>query len=295
MLAKITGLALVGLLFVGACNKSGKDAGQDESGFVFISTGDRHSCALDSAGMATCWGVEADDRLIAPKIAFLKVAAGEKHTCGITKAEGSVVCWGNNDIGQGGERKGPYIDIDAGGFTCALRENGSIDCWGGSGRDGYLKPPEGKFTQVAVGGSHGCALVVDNRIVCWGRNSSGQARVPRGTYKAVTAGEIHSCGIRSDDSVKCWGDNDLGQTTVPAGAFNSLAQGSQHTCGSKTDGSVACWGFAGDEGANRIAGPKAEGSYRMTSAGGDFACALSAKGSIECWGGDNWKQVSAAP
>ena len=52
--------------------------------------------------------------------------------------------------------------------ACALREEGTVLCWG-SKLDGHqASPGEGyKFTSVSSGRSHGCALRDDGAVLCW--------------------------------------------------------------------------------------------------------------------------------
>ena len=65
------------------------------------------------------------------------MSAGRYHTCGV-KTDGTVACWGRNDLGQ-------------------------------------ATPPGGTFTQVSAGGYHTCGVKTDGTVACWGDNFSGQA------------------------------------------------------------------------------------------------------------------------
>ena len=89
-----------------------------------VSAGGQHACAIEAGtsttpGAAWCWGsdgfgqlgngsaipaaggVERDSvpQLVAGGNAFMKIYAGEYHTCALT-ATGTAYCWGRNDLGQ---------------------------------------------------------------------------------------------------------------------------------------------------------------------------------------------------
>ncbi len=82
-----------------------------------------------------------------PEGDFVSVSAGGVHTCGM-RTDGSVVCWGGNDDGEGGD----FI--------------------------GQATPPEGSFASVSAGGVHTCGVKADGVAVGWGWNLYGQAMPP---------------------------------------------------------------------------------------------------------------------
>jgi len=66
--------------------------------------------------------------------------------------------------------------------------------------------------QVAAGGSHTCAIRDDGTLACWGDDSAGQLdEVPSGTFRSLSAGGTHTCAIRTDGTLACWGDDSAGQ------------------------------------------------------------------------------------
>jgi alpha-tubulin suppressor-like RCC1 family protein len=137
---------------------------------------------------------------------------------------------------------------------------------------------------VVANGMHGCALLADGTIKCWGYNSHGQlgnksqwyagckaASLVLGDwkYKALDAGVSHTCAVKTGGTVACWGSNYSGQVgvKVPLGDLcqqttackkkqpmlvagltdaTTVALGSKHTCATKSDGTVACWGKNAD-------------------------------------------------
>lgn len=132
---------------------------------VAVGAGMRHSCALKRDGTVDCWGNnntygELGDGSglnspfpvsVSGLTNVVAIAVGYSHSCAL-KADGSVACWGLNDVGQLGDgsttnRATPVavsglanvVAIAAGYLhSCALRTDGSMVCWGynGDGRVG---------------------------------------------------------------------------------------------------------------------------------------------------------------
>ncbi|MEE8395026.1 MAG: RCC1 repeat-containing protein, partial [bacterium] len=138
-----------------------------------------HSCARMADGTARCWGYGQIGQLgdgtnatyrttavvvlgidgIAAATTAQAITAGSDHTCALM-ADGTVLCWGQNDKGQVGNGlaggnyntpqpvKGivpgnPAVAISAGAnHTCVLMAEGNMRCWGGytfgSGDGGQL-------------------------------------------------------------------------------------------------------------------------------------------------------------
>ena len=97
---------------------------------------------------------------------------------------------------------------------------------------------------VSAGELHTCAVKEDQSVECWGGNWNGQLNVPRGLKAtSLSAGISHTCAIKEDQSVFCWGYDSHGQMDVPEGLkATSVGAGFQHTCATKEDQSVVCWG-----------------------------------------------------
>ena len=142
----------------------------------------------------------------------VQVAAGGSHTCALT-ADGDVLCWGSNEFSQLGRS-------DIAGSSKPVK----VDL-GGS-----------KAKEVASGGFHSCARMVDSSLRCWGRNERGQL----GRNGSAVTGAVGS--VVGPDG---------------GGVFSGLAQvslGSEHTCAVMTadggtpsfpataPGELYCWG-----------------------------------------------------
>ena len=181
----------------------------------------------------------------------VQLAAGARHTCAL-QARGTAYCWGSNGKGQLGDgttrtvRRAPVqvmgvedaTQIVAGGsFTCALRRDGTVLCWGsntegqmGDGTTGADRPRPGpvagaeRVTQLTAGAGHACALLRDETVLCWGWNRFAQigdgteGGFPRATRVLglsagvqIDAGWSHTCARRRDGTLLCWGFNEGGQ------------------------------------------------------------------------------------
>jgi len=217
------------------------------TGVAALAGGDRHTCALMSAGGVECWGMARSGQLgdgtttrrLAPvdvvglSSGVRAVAASVNSSCALTTA-GGVECWGSNTSGALGDgtttnRSAPVDVVGlSSGVTaltvgCAVTSAGGVKCWGGS----YGLTPVDVFAPGSgiVALTHTCALTSVGGVKCWGRNDRGQVgdgtTVDRATpvdvvgltsgVTAVSAWGGHACALLSTGGVKCWGENDFGQ------------------------------------------------------------------------------------
>ena len=219
---------------------------------VAIEAGLHHTCAITSEKTLMCWGdnrfAQLGDgtrslkthptRVSGVGKEIVDVAAGAKHTCALS-ANGSVWCWGRNDVGQIGDgstrnrskpRQVKGIDgraVEIASYqnrTCARRDDGAILCWGDH------KPKARKVamwpdaTQLTMGVAHVCARENAGTVSCIGNNYSGQlgdgSRIFRPEpfrlstitdVAEIAAGKRFTCARKEGGSVTCWGDNHFGQ------------------------------------------------------------------------------------
>jgi alpha-tubulin suppressor-like RCC1 family protein/uncharacterized protein YjdB len=194
--------------------------------FATLSAGSGHTCGLTSDGVAYCWGWNGPglfsvgnpgsigspipitgDLTFAQNLKFLRIAAGDLHTCGVA-LNGSVYCWGANFDGQLGT--GTTYALS----TAPARVNSDLT-----------------FSLVGAGASHACALDVGGNAYCWGRNDHGQLgigsitsnvfatpqlvsggfRSGGFTFDRLSVGATHNCARTTAGIWYCWGGNDSGQ------------------------------------------------------------------------------------
>jgi alpha-tubulin suppressor-like RCC1 family protein len=273
-----------------------------------ISANQYHTCAIISDNSLWCWGSNGSGQLgdgtntnsntpVLITSGVSSVALGGYHTCAV-KQDGSLWCWGYNYYGQlgdgtsgwGTDKNTPFqimssgvSSVALGGYhTCAVKQDGSLWCWGynyygqlGDGTSGWgtdkntpVQIMSSGVSSVALGGDHTCAVKTDGSLWCWGRNYYGQLGDGMGGYgvirntpvqimssgvSSVALGGDHTCAVKTDGSLWCWGSNWNGQVGVgPVGNVFSpvevmqdvltVSAGSYHTCAIKIDGTLWCWG-----------------------------------------------------
>ena len=283
-----------------------------EQGVVLVSAGDSHSCAVNEAGSAFCWGLGSSGQLgngflvnrftpfpVAGGLTFTAITAAETHSCGITTGitTGQAYCWGMNNVGQLGN--GTTVGESSPSLVVA---------------DGL------SFTSIVTGAFHTCALATSGEAYCWGFSTSGAlgngttgvrtspTAVSGGhTFVSLTAGRSHSCGLTTTGETYCWGLNSSGQlgdgTTgnklspslvIGGVTFASISAGDAHTCALTALGGAYCWGNS-DLGRLGI-GEVAESFYSSPqsvvgglpftaiTAGEAHSCGIVTSGEAYCWG-----------
>lgn len=195
------------------------------------------------------------------------IAAGYGHACAILQG-GVLKCWGKNDYGQLG-----LGDTDNRGDAAGEMGSSLPAVTLGTGRTAK---------RVFASGYHTCAILDDDKVKCWGRNSAGQVGIGsvsftynRGdganemgddlpyvnlgtssTVKTMSLGLLHACALMESGDVKCWGENNYAQLGIdstvdknaPAAVLmgtttaTAIACGMYHTCAIIASGDVKCWG-----------------------------------------------------
>ena len=288
------------------------------NGIRGITVGTSHTCALNAAGGARCWGDNAYGQLgdgttttrLAPAgvsglaRGVAAVVASASRSCALTVG-GAVLCWGSNSSGLLGD--GTAVDRLTPAAVIGL----------GSG-----------VAAVGMGSGYSCALTTGGAVLCWGANAYGQigdgtttnrpTPVPvtglPGAVAAIAVGAYHTCALTTSGGVVCWGSNyegGLGDGTtddqsVPApvsglaSGVSAISAGLYHSCALMTSGAVRCWGsnsFAqlGDgTTVNRLVPTDVvglDGGVASISAGAFNTCAVSVDGGAACWGSNNWGQL----
>lgn len=148
-----------------------------------------------------------------------------------------------------------FTQVSAGwGFACALRADKSLICWGEDDLGQSSLAPAGQFDSVKAGFGYACAIESEtHQLSCWGRNDEFEAgwlagNVPQGQFDAVYLAERRACAIRSESGhLVCWwndGDRDVvwdNEGWARDISFASAWIDRDFICGVRTDnGELAC-------------------------------------------------------
>jgi len=304
-----------------------------------VSAGVHHTCGLAGAE-AFCWGGNeagetgrphpSSDDLPAPvdakgqDLRFRVVAAGHRHSCGLTEG-GEAYCWGDNERGQLG------IGVVGGQYHTPQKVLAVVGAEG--------------FAALFVGADYSCGLTDRGEAFCWGRNDDGRLGIgslgdqpaPVRVAPAVDGAEVRfrtlslgknpvevaegfgeeaiqhniTCGISVAGETYCWGKNEEPSAGIGAGPsplysaqpvqvagsvqFESISVGRTHVCALTAQGEAYCWGLgvvgelgdgASGSGHHRNAPhPVQTGArYAHIAAGDGFTFALTAEGALDFWG-----------
>ncbi len=292
-----------------------------------------------SAGSVFCWGdnsqlqlglssaiVETATPMSADGVDddVVDIAAGYETTCVIHDGA-ELSCWGRDDFGQlgdnsiGGSSWAPCdvvpptpeagqvadaVQAAVGKFhACAIREDGSVICWGANGPYGQLGDGVGSIPHAACG-----APVYD----CSARAVYVVGLPDKATNPAVSidAGEYFTCALTLNGDLYCWGANNVGQLGISSptayqanltmSSVVMFATGLNHACAAVASGTIYCWGgnAYGQLGIGTTSSselPTAVGGLSgvtRLSAGGFFTCAV--RGTLpraQCWGANDTGQL----
>jgi alpha-tubulin suppressor-like RCC1 family protein len=240
-----------------------------------LAAGEAHSCGVDLAQRAWCWGRNKEGQLgrggfsswfpptpVSTTDVFKEVSVGGLHSCGITLSGGGR-CWGYNVAGQLGDGSTANSALPVNVATGQLRTDPLVIF---HSPDPDFPLPPGPF--LASGYDHTCAIAVAGPTLCWGLNEYGQVgdgttanrtspvAVAGGhTFAAITAGLRHTCALDASGAAWCWGDNTYGElgdgthtgsdtpVAVAGGLqFAYLKAGELSACGVTPAGVAHCWG-----------------------------------------------------
>jgi alpha-tubulin suppressor-like RCC1 family protein len=134
------------------------------------------------------------------------IAAGGRF-CAVIRRKGGVVMWGHRGPVPAAAKDA--VSIGAGwGHCVALLSDGSVLCWGDDHVGQCRVPPGlGRAISVAAGGNHTVALLEDGSVVAWGGGFElDQATQDRmGPVQCIAAGARHFAVLGRDGQTRVWG------------------------------------------------------------------------------------------
>lgn len=227
--------------------------GQVLTGAIQVSAGELHTTALLQGGSVVQWGTL--DYPVPAGLVATSVSAGSLFTMAL-RPDGRVVCWGRNYHGD-------CLGTDAAGNAISGTPDGSQPVR-------VLGEELQGVVQIAAGYEHATALRQNGTVACWGRNDYGQRVVPANLPAArqIDGGIYHTVVLGRNGKVYCWGDNSYGQSagTLPSGEpdrsagtglrmvkingvplrrVEAIASGAgYHSIALLRDGMVVAWGAA---------------------------------------------------
>ncbi|MED6191916.1 hypothetical protein PIB30_004993 [Stylosanthes scabra] len=228
-----------------------------------LAVGETHVCAtVVGAGTVTCWRTSKTFKLPSGSLEFSSISSGSGFSCGIlknNKNSSQVRCWGETVIStkiENGFKNMSMWSIVAGGSqVCGLNSTGFLVCIGNNNSVGQLDVPKHEaweFGELAVGGSHGCALRrLNGSVVCWGGNGNFNVQVTKDvSFEVIVSGSNFTCGLVTRNlTVLCWGpgwpnnDNNNGsrfELPLPSVLPGPCVQSSCDTCGTYPDSQALC-------------------------------------------------------
>jgi alpha-tubulin suppressor-like RCC1 family protein len=197
--------------------------------------------------------------------------SGALHSCAL-KENGTVFCWGRNYYGQIGDNQ----EIDTSSVYGTPSQVSDVD----QSRFRYLQD----IVQISAGVVHTCALKNDGTVYCWGFGEYGQL------------GDNDLSNHSSSTPTQVLGVNGVGYLTgvtqISAYGFN--------TCALRNDGKMACWGrgISGMLGDGNVTGHNSAlpllvlgvdgvgnlSDISQIAVGEQHTCALNTNGNVFCWG-----------
>jgi alpha-tubulin suppressor-like RCC1 family protein len=159
-----------------------------------------------------------------------------------------------------------------------------------------------RFTALALGESHACALSDDGRILCWGSNydgALGSGSPDRHPAPALVSGiddavELHAkarrtCARTRGGEILCWGSNYFGESDADR-TLSELPPGRERGVSDETDPDfmIDNLRFA----PSRVTLPAPATAFAM---GYEHACAILTNGDVACWGRNRKGELGGGP
>ena len=281
-----------------------------------LAVGSALSCAIGGDQAASCWDTvrlnRRENRWTLSQLMGLRIRSPD-----------SVPLPGERFTAIAARHEYAHDGYSFGDSVCAIRVDESLACWGDTvpfegevGEDGVFPVggagsllggvPEGRFADVALGERHGCAIRVDESLVCWGADYLGRLRwggsvwvygpmgvsdAPQGRFRSVSTSRRRTCAIGVNLALACWGPHfdgpprpgvayseaEVAAFSQPQGRFTDVGVGDWHACAIRLDRALVCWGHRG--------GPldPPSGEFIAVASSYQYSCAIRIEQTIACW------------
>lgn len=119
---------------------------------------------------------------------------------------------------------------------------GALVAWGSAS----IPPELGVIQEVALGTSHGVALLPDGTVFSWPGSTFAEIRTPTDLRDVVSvaAGANFNLALRADGSLRAWGRPDGGSLNIPSGLQRvvAIAASGQYAVALQENGIPVTWG-----------------------------------------------------
>jgi alpha-tubulin suppressor-like RCC1 family protein len=208
-----------------------------------ISATSRQSCALHSEGVISCWDSASWRPVLIgkPRRPVAKLVVGPNGVCGVLDDQ-SVQCFrtrfeedpsARSVLPDAAKLHGVRSLALGRVHACAVLAGGEVHCWG-TDMNGEVNPKSGNgwnrpwiaptkleglppAEAVAVAFRHSCAILADQRVMCWGMPDDGEGlgllRTLPIRARAIGLSYESGCALATEGTAQCWGSDVFGRTT----------------------------------------------------------------------------------
>jgi len=248
--------------------------------FVAVDAGVSHTCGLRADGSAVCWGADSMD-------------AGRVGSSGFRFG-------GSEQAYRDYYREGVHPNVESlprSPTLMTIADAVLIDAM--VERAARWDPPSGPFVALAAGAGFTCGLRADGEVECWGYVADEEPRVPLAVYAEVAGDSIREAHAakqaevearRGDKDYEDLGDAEraaarldglvlgayveilryLDLVDPPPGPFLAVDAAGRRVCGLRPGGAVDCWGVTLDADDGPPPGPYATEAPELSIDPGDL-------------------------
>jgi alpha-tubulin suppressor-like RCC1 family protein len=217
----------------------------------------------------------------------IAIAAGQNHSLAL-KSDGTVVAWGNNQVGQIGDDTTALKATPVAVLCRPGDAPGSPFCTSGS--PGALQG----VIAVSAGNGLSLALLSDHTVLAWGGNSSGQigdgtATQRRRPVNVCAVGASVPCQVANGNVLQ--GVAKIAGSSLATSGYALMNDGSLLAWGSNSNGQLGDGATASRSKPAAVSGFGAGSGITTISAGDAHALAQMSDGTARAWGSNTNGQL----